>query len=305
MIIRIATRGSALSLRQTKIVMDRILEFNKDVEFKLIIVKTTGDINLTKPLYEIGVKGIFEREVNQAVLRGEADVAVHSLKDMPAQISSDLILAMTPPRDDPRDALVSVKQYTVDTLPPNSTVGTSSLRRRGFLLSLRHDVEVKPIRGNVDTRIRKLNNGEYDALIMAAAGLKRLNINAYVNEISPELMPPAPGQGIIGVVARRDRDDLISVLRRSSSEEAFKEAMAERAFLSRIGAGCHVPLGGLASLDGDYIDFTYGVVDPDGVEKFINSIRVNARDPEEAGKAAAEDLLRNARELVARLLKQA
>ncbi|WP_291766141.1 hydroxymethylbilane synthase [Caldivirga sp. UBA161] len=305
MIIRIATRGSALSLKQAKIVMDRILEFNKDVEFKLIIVKTTGDINLAKPLYEIGVKGIFEKEVNQAVLRGEADVAVHSLKDVPAQISDNLTLVMTPPRDDPRDALVSVKQYTVDTLPPNSIVGTSSLRRRGFLLSLRRDVEVKPIRGNVDTRIRKLNNGEYDALIMAAAGLERLNINAHVSEISPELMPPAPGQGIIGVVARRDRDDLINVLRRSNDEETFKEAIAERAFLSRIGAGCHVPLGGLASLNGDYIDFTYGIVDPNGVEKFINSIRINARDPEEAGNAAAEDLLRNAHGLVAKLLKYA
>ncbi|ABW01949.1 hydroxymethylbilane synthase [Caldivirga maquilingensis] len=303
MIIRIATRGSALSLKQTKIVMDRILEFNKDVEFKLIIVKTTGDVDLSKPLYEIGVKGIFEREVNQAVLRGEADVAVHSLKDMPAQISNDLTLVMTPPRDNPRDALVSLRQYTVDTLPLNSIVGTSSLRRRGFLLSLRRDVTVKPIRGNVDTRIRKLNNGEYDALIMAAAGLERLSINANVSEISPELMPPAPGQGIIGVVARRDRDDLIKVLRRSSDEETFKEAAAERAFLSRIGAGCHVPLGGLALLDDGYFDFTYGVVDPDGVEKFINSTRIDARNPEEAGRVAAEDLLRNARGLVARLLK--
>ncbi|MGC9135481.1 hydroxymethylbilane synthase [Caldivirga sp.] len=303
MIIRIATRGSALSIKQTRIVMDRILEFNKDVEFKLIIVKTTGDVNLSKPLYEIGVKGIFEREVNQAVLRGEADVAVHSLKDMPAQISNDLVLAMTPPRDDPRDALVSLRQYNVDTLPPKSTVGTSSLRRRGFLLSLRRDINVKPIRGNVDTRIRKLKDNEYDALIMAIAGLERLSISVNVSEISPELMPPAPGQGIIGVVARRDREDLIKVLRRSNDEETFKEAAAERAFLSRIGAGCHVPLGGLALLDGEHINFTYGIVDPDGFEKFINSIRLNAVDPEEAGKLAAEDLLRNARGLVARLLK--
>jgi hydroxymethylbilane synthase (EC 2.5.1.61) len=303
MLIRVATRGSALSIRQAEIVMRRILEFNPDVEFKLVIVRTTGDVVLDKPLYEIGVKGIFEKEVNLALLRGEADVAVHSLKDMPAQISSELTLAMTPPRDDPRDAVVSVRGYTIDSLPSNSVVGTSSLRRRGFLLSIRRDVVVKPIRGNVDTRIRKLMGGGYDALIMAAAGLERLNVNISVNKIDPLLMPPAPGQGVIGVVVRRDREDLLKVLRRSNDEDTFREAIAERAFLSRIGAGCHVPLGGLATVNGDSMDFVYGVVDPDGTSKFIGTMRGSLSDPEGVGRRAAEELLSNAHELVSRLMK--
>ncbi|MFP3301904.1 MAG: hydroxymethylbilane synthase, partial [Caldivirga sp.] len=193
--------------------------------------------------------------------------------------------------------------YTIDSLPSNSVVGTSSLRRRGFLLSIRRDVVVKPIRGNVDTRVRKLMGGGYDALIMAAAGLERLNVNISVNKIDPLLMPPAPGQGVIGVVVRRDREDLLKVLRRSNDEDTFREAIAERAFLSRIGAGCHVPLGGLATVNGDSMDFIYGVVDPDGTSKFTGMVRGSLSDPEGVGRRAAEELLSNAHELVSRLMK--
>lgn len=303
MLIRVATRGSALSIKQAEIVMKRILEFNPDVEFKLVIVKTTGDVVQDKPLYEIGVKGIFEKEVNLAVLRGEADIAVHSLKDMPAQISSGLTLAMTPPRDDPRDALVSVRYSGLDSLPQGSVVGTSSLRRRGFLLSIRRDLVVKPVRGNVDTRVKKLERGEYDALVMAIAGLNRLGLgNVNISAIDPTIMPPAPGQGIVGVVVRSDRDDLINLLKRSNDEDTFREAIAERAFLRRIGAGCHVPLGGLARVEDGRLSFIYGVVDPNGEGKYINVSEGSLSDPEEVGVRAAEDILRNARDLMVKLM---
>lgn len=220
--IRIATRGSRLSLIQTEIVMNMIRRVEPEVQFDIIVVRTTGDVIQDKPLYAIGVKGVFEKEVNLALLRNEADIAVHSLKDLPSEISPGLIVAGFSPRDPPYDVLVVKGDYPSDltALPSGGArVGTSSVRRRAFLLNVRRDLSISVIRGNVDTRINKLIRGDYDAIVIAEAGLTRLmnnidQLNIKYTRISLDLLPPAPGQGIIAVVAREKDTDLIDLLNR-------------------------------------------------------------------------------------------
>ncbi|MGC8596677.1 MAG: hydroxymethylbilane synthase [Thermocladium sp.] len=293
-VIRIASRGSQLSLIQVKTVIEVLRNFVND-EFEVKIIKTRGDADTHRPLYEMGGKGLFEAEVNLAVLRGEADIAVHSLKDIPAQISDGLELAMVTERQDPRDAIISIKGYSLDTLPSKARIGTSSLRRRGFALAVRSDLQVEPIRGNVDTRLRKLLSREFDALIMAVAGINRIGAdNIDIVPIPPSQMPPAPGQGIIGVVARSD-NPLIPILHRASHRETEIEAMAERAFLEEAGAGCHVPLGGLASVSGDRLSFTAGIVEPNGGNRLIITGSAPLSEATELGRKMARLVLDEAR----------
>jgi hydroxymethylbilane synthase (EC 2.5.1.61) len=203
--IRVATRGSKLSLLQTEEFLSQIKAVEPDVQFEIVVVKTTGDVVQDKPLYQIGVKGIFEKEVNLAVLRGEADIAVHSLKDLPSELTPGLVLAGFSKRAPPHDALVSVHGYDLDTLPRGAVVGTSSVRRAEFIKARRPDVEVKPLRGNVDTRVNKILAGQFDAAVMAVAGVYRLygeKLPVAVVPLRPEEVPPPPGQGIVVAVAR-------------------------------------------------------------------------------------------------------
>ena len=293
-VIRIASRGSQLSLIQVKTVIEVLRNFIND-EFEVKIIKTRGDVDIHRPLYEMGGKGLFEAEVNLAVLRGEADIAVHSLKDIPAQISDGLELAMVTERQDPRDAVISIEGYSLDTLPRRARIGTSSLRRRGFALSVRSDLRVEPVRGNVDTRLRKLMSREFDALIMAVAGINRIRVSdVKIVPIPPSQMPPAPGQGIIGVVARSD-SSLIPILHRASHRETEVEAMAERAFLEEAGAGCHVPLGGVASINHGELTFTAGVVEPSGGNRIIMTGSAPLDEAVELGRRMARLVLDEAR----------
>ena len=297
--IRIATRGSKLSLIQTEIVMNMIRKVEPDVQFDVVIVKTTGDVIQDKPLYAIGVKGIFEKEVNLALLRNEADIAVHSLKDLPSEISPGLVVAGFSPRDPPYDVLVVRDDYPSDlaALPSGARVGTSSVRRRAFLLSIRRDISVSVIRGNVDTRINKLMRGDYDAIVIAEAGLVRLmsdeqSLHIRYTRISLDVLPPAPGQGIIAVVAREKDTDLIDLLNRASDPRAKAEALAERAFLRTVGGGCHVPVGGVAIHEGDRMEFIAGMADLNGERKVIIRLSGSPSSPEELGISAARELLR-------------
>ncbi len=295
--LRIATRGSKLSLIQAQIVMDMIRKIEPDVKFELVIVKTTGDIIQDKPLYEIGVKGIFEKEVNRALLRGEADIAVHSLKDLPSEISPGLVLAGFPPRDPPYDALVTVgKCMRIEDLPSGTVVGTSSVRRRAFLMGLRPDLKVEVIRGNVDTRVRKLCQGLYDAIILAEAGLIRMwdELKKYgicYTRLPINAIPPPPGQGIIVAVVRETDAHLVDLLRKASDRKAMIEAIAERAFLRRIGGGCHVPLGGVAFVEDDKVRFLAAIASQDGSRRIFVEVEGNASNPELVGVKAAEALL--------------
>ncbi len=296
--IIVATRPSKLSLIQTMIAIEWIKKTFPDLEFEIRTFKSTGDKILDKPLYMIGTKGIFEKEINQAVLRGDADIAVHSLKDLPADVDPRLELACYPPRDSPYDVIIVRKGEKPDiySLRPRSKVGTSSIRRRVFLKKVRPDLVVENIRGNVDTRIRKLISGQYDAIILAECGILRLR--EHVPEIEEieyarldiDHLPPAPGQGIIVVVCRRDDIDLLKILKEATHRETTVEALCERSFLKTFGGGCHTPLGCLATCSGDKVSISAYLADPESSTVVKIKLTGPSEDAETVGKRCAEEL---------------
>lgn len=294
--LRVATRGSKLSLEQVAIAM-RFLELRlgERVEYEPVIVKTRGDIVQDKPLFSIGVKGVFEKEVNRAVLNGEADVAVHSMKDLPSQLEGDLEIAMVPPREVPNDSLVigprSPEVAGLEDLPSGLSVGTSSVRRAAFLKHYNRNVVVKVVRGNVDTRIAKLNRMEVDYLIMAEAGLRRLSIPQKRVLLPLDKFPPEPGQGIIAVVASSS-SPLFNLLRRASDETTYAMAMAERKFVELVGAGCHTPIGAISILEGeDRLTMIAAAASPDGEVMNFAKASGGLEEPERIAK----ELLKNLR----------
>lgn len=308
--IVVATRPSKLSLVQTEIAISWIRKFYPDVEFEIRTFKSTGDKIQDKALYEIGVKGIFEKEINLAVLRGEADIAVHSLKDLPAEIHPDIVLACFPPRDSPFDVLVTPRGVRPDirSLPSGARIGTSSVRRRAFLMRIRRDLDIRVIRGNVDTRIRKLLSGQYDAILLAECGITRLaqageQFDIEYMRLPPDDMPPAPGQGIIAVAARKDDTELVRMLREISHPETTVEALCERAFLKYVGGGCHVPLGCLATCSQDKVRIFAAVALPDGSESVAVLVEGSREWPEEVGKQCAEELRKRGVAIFERLTK--
>ncbi|AEM39239.1 porphobilinogen deaminase [Pyrolobus fumarii 1A] len=302
--LRVAARGSKLSLIQVKLAMDWFRRSIPDLDYEVVIVKTRGDIHQDKPFHMIGGKGVFEKEVNLAVLDGRADVAVHSLKDVPSMVDPRLVLAGVPPRDPPYDVLVVRDGYepNLEALPKGAVVGTASARRRAAILHVRPDLRVEVLRGNVDTRLRKLVSGMYDAIILAEAGLKRLwdelpeELRSSISyaRLDPRLVPPAPAQGIIGVYTLAERKDLVEALRKASDEKALVEARAERAFLSVFGGGCHVPVGVLARLEGDTLGLIAVLYSQDGSKRVEVSAEGDASNPELVGIQAALELRKRA-----------
>jgi hydroxymethylbilane synthase len=243
--IRIGTRKSKLALWQSEWVKEQIEKKFPEVEVELVKITTKGDKILDVPLAKIGDKGLFTKEIEEAMLRDEVDIAVHSLKDVPSKLPEGLKLLAFSDREDPRDALLSCGKYTLETLPKGAVVGTSSLRRRAQLKILRPDLVIKDLRGNVDTRIRKLKEGEYDAIILAAAGVKRLGWEDEIDEIiSPERMIPSVSQGILGIEGRCGDEEIEKIVREAiNSFESEIAATVERAFLRTVEGGCQVPLG--------------------------------------------------------------
>ncbi|NPA22677.1 MAG: hydroxymethylbilane synthase [Crenarchaeota archaeon] len=296
----VASRPSKLSLVQTEIAIRWIRKTFPDIEFEIRTFKSTGDRVLDKPLYMIGVKGIFEKEINQAVLRGDADIAVHSLKDLPASIDSRLELACCPPRDSPYDVVVVRRGECADIykLRPGSRIGTSSMRRRMFLRKIRSDLEIVDIRGNVDTRLRKLLAGQYDAVILAECGIVRLRgIVPEVDEVEYERLketevPPAPGQGIIAVVCRKDDHDLLKMLREASHRETMIEAICERSFLKNFGGGCHTALGCLATCLRDRLKMYTAYIDNKTMRTYVVELEDSPERADELGRRCAEELKR-------------
>jgi hydroxymethylbilane synthase len=239
--IRLATRASRLALIQARAVAGPLEAAGARVE--IVPMRTEGDRRAEARLAAIGGKGLFVREIEEALLRGEADVAVHSLKDLPAEVPAGLTLAVFPEREDPRDVLVTRGAGGLDVLPRGARVGTSSPRRRAITLALRGDLCVLPIRGNVDTRLAKLDAGDYDALVLAAAGLRRLGVSArHATPLAPDVFVPAVGQGVLGVQARADDAATLAALRPLDHAPTRACAEAERAFLARLGASCVTPM---------------------------------------------------------------
>lgn len=282
--LRLATRGSALARTQSQWVADRLGELGHPTE--LLIVKTTGDLNQHDPLNTLGGKGIFTKEIEVALLEGKADLAVHSLKDLPTEMPEGLVLGATPVREDPRDALVA--SAPLKDLPKGTRVGTGSLRRQAQIRALRPDLEFLDIRGNVPTRVQKWRSGEYGAVVLAVAGIRRLGwevAGLTEEEMHPlEGCVPAPCQGILGLQCRADDVRTQAILSRLNDPHAALAASAERAFLAELQGGCHVPAGALLTVHPDHVQLQ-AVYDVHGV--------VLDGAPEEAealGRQAAREL---------------
>jgi len=291
--IRIGTRKSKLALWQSEWVKEQIEKKFPEVEVELVKITTKGDKILDVPLAKIGDKGLFTKEIEDAMLRGEVDIAVHSLKDVPSKLPEGLKLIAFSDREDPRDALLSCGKYTLDTLPEGAVVGTSSLRRKAQLRILRPDLEIRDLRGNVDTRIRKLKEGQYDAIILAAAGVKRLGWENEIDEIlSPDKMIPSVSQGILGIEGREKDEEIEKIVREAiNSRESEIAATVERAFLRTVEGGCQVPLGCYAEVKGDTIHVRAFIADLNGKFFYKEEGVLPIENPEEVGVGIAERLL--------------
>lgn len=276
--LRIATRRSPLALWQAHHVAARLEALDVVESVRLVEIVTEGDKILNVTLSKAGGKGLFIKELEQAMLDGEADLAVHSMKDVPAEPPPGFAFPAVLDREDPRDALVGC---ALDELPEGAHVGTSSLRRQAQLLSQRPDLRVSPIRGNVGTRLKKLDDGEFDATLLACAGLKRLGLAERITEaISPDVMLPAAGQGIVGVECRSDNDALVAVLQQLNDADSAHRISLERAVSAGLGADCHAPLGAFATLSADLVSLTGLVASADGAEviRVEHSATPNASD---------------------------
>ena len=301
--IKIATRKSILALWQSEHIKARIEAQHKGVKVVLEGMKTKGDVILDTPLAKIGGKGLFTKELEDSMLKGETDIAVHSLKDVPVVFPEGLKLAAICSREDTRDAMISEKFAKFSDLPHGAKVGTTSLRRKMQLLIMRPDLEIISLRGNVQTRLRKLKEGEFDAIILAMAGINRLNIKAEVAHIYTfgfDEMIPAMGQGALGVEARDEKQilDEISFL---NDENAVIETTIERDFVSVLEGGCQVPIGISARLQGDEISIDAIVGLPDGSEYIKDSLKTSKDKFQSVGKELAHKFIeKGARELLKR-----
>jgi len=265
MILKIGTRGSRLALAQSQWVKEKIEEGHPGMKVELVRIKTTGDKILDAPLSEVGGKGLFVKEIEEALLSRKIHLAVHSMKDVPAELPEGLMLSAFPEREDPRDAIISLGDKSVDQLQPGSRVGTSSLRRAAQLLHMRPDLEIVSLRGNVDTRLRKLESGDLQAIILAAAGLKRLGLSGRISHVVSEgLILPAIGQGALGLEVRSDDHDTIALLDFLDHEPTRVTVRAERAFLKRLEGGCQVPIAAFARLIGNELHLQGLVAELDG-----------------------------------------
>ena len=291
--LRIATRASQLALWQSNYIADLIRQADPRVSVELVQVSTTGDREQTETLRSLGSFGVFTREVQLAVLDGRADMAVHSLKDLPTDGPMQLTLAATPIRAVPHDALILPSNHprcsSLRDLPPQARVGTGSPRRQAQLRYLRPDLKLSEVRGNVDTRLRKLDAGEYDALILAAAGLTRLGLAHRIHaEIAPPDMYPAVGQGAVGVECRTEDADLRALLARITDSPTLWAVTAERSLLSTLRAGCHAPLGVQTRVDGDTIHLAAVVLSLDGTQRWTANALETIANAEALGRRVAE-----------------
>jgi hydroxymethylbilane synthase len=287
----IASRGSQLALWQARWVSSQLAAAGQ--ECRIEIIKTTGDKITDVPLAKVGTKGLFTKEIEEALLDGRADLAVHSLKDLPTELPEGLVLAAVPEREDPRDAVVGRK---LADLPPGAKVGTSSLRRAAQLRQLRPDLQVESVRGNLDTRLRKLDQGRYDAILLAAAGLKRLGWGDRIAEIlAPDQMCPAVGQGALAIETRAGFD-AVAFLDHPDTHTAI---LAERAVLRALGGGCQVPIGAYATVSQGRVHLLAIVAAPDGTQVIRAQAEGAANEAAKIGARLAADLLqRGARRIL-------
>lgn len=300
-ILRIATRQSPLALWQAHYVQQRLMACHPGLRVELVPMVTKGDVILDTPLAKVGGKGLFVKELEQAMLEDRADIAVHSMKDVPIAFPEGLGLVTICEREDPLDAFVSNQYDSVDALPQRAVVGTSSLRRQCQLSARRPDLIIRSLRGNVGTRLGKLDAGEYDAIILAVAGLKRLGLGDRIRYAMPaEESLPAVGQGAVGIECRLDDAQAIALLSALNDDDTAIRVKAERAMNTRLEGGCQVPIGSFALLQGDELWLRGLVGSPDGTAMIRGERRGPRADAEKMGISLAEELLNNgAREILA------
>jgi hydroxymethylbilane synthase len=298
--LRIGTRGSALALAQASWVKRQVEEHEPSLAVELRVIKTSGDRFLDTPIQNIGGKGVFTKEIEDALLRQEIDLAVHSLKDLPTRLPLGLALAAIPAREEARDVLVTRDGSTLAELAAAARVGTGSLRRRAQLLHYRSDLSVLALRGNIDTRLKKLDAGEFDALVMAAAGLRRIGRADRIGEyLADEICVSAVAQGALGLEARSD-GNVPERLAFLNDAATCAEIAAERALLDRLNGGCHVPIGARARVAGEQISMIGVVASPDGKNLCRSEIFGSVKEAADLGKRLAEQLLeRGAGQLLA------
>ncbi|MBA6255127.1 MULTISPECIES: hydroxymethylbilane synthase [unclassified Colwellia] len=291
--VRIATRKSALALWQAEYVKTQLEHFHPGITVELVPMTTKGDIILDTPLAKVGGKGLFVKELEVAILEGRADIAVHSMKDVPVEFPEGLGLEVICPREDPRDAFVSNTIKSLAELPQGAVVGTSSLRRQCQIKALRPDLDIRDLRGNVNTRLKKLDSGEYDAIILAAAGLIRLEMPERIQEfIAPEVMLPANGQGAVGIECRTNDSTLKALLAPLGCETTRIRVLAERAMNRALEGGCQVPIGSYAIIKENGEIYLRGLVGAtDGSEILTSEISGSIDNAEKIGNTLADQLL--------------
>ncbi|MDR2790034.1 MAG: hydroxymethylbilane synthase [Campylobacteraceae bacterium] len=299
----IATRGSKLALWQSEYIKAKIEKTHPDISIKLNIMKTKGDNILDTPLAKIGGKGLFTKELEEAMLRGEAHIAVHSLKDVPVVFPNGLKLAAITKREDARDAVLSEKYANINALPKGAVVGTTSLRRRMQLLAARPDLIIKNLRGNINTRIDKLKKGWFDAIILAVAGVKRLGLEGetrYFAPIDSDFMIPAMGQAALGIEAI-DKLEILETIYFLNDESAIMETKVERDFVEKLEGGCQVPIGINAKIDKENLLVKAVVGLPDGKELLRMEIETKKENYKNAGKELADTMIaKGAKDILAR-----
>jgi len=293
MIYTVGTRGSKLALAQTNRTLEQIRQKHPEVEFKLKIIKTEGDRQFGKPLFSIDAKGIFEKEIDQEVASGKIDLAVHSLKDVPiVEHQIGTILAAVPKRDSPCDVFISKNNVKLEDLPKGSVVGTGSLRRLAEIKYLRPDLEVEPIRGNVDTRIGKVLNGELAGVIIAEAGLERMKLTSQVVQRLPlDQFPSAAGQGTIAIMIKEGNTSLMELLQSVEDKVTRAEIMAERSLVLKLAGGCRVPIGAVGQVVGDVLTVSGSIYSLNERRKICASAKGLLSEAETLGFRVGEELI--------------
>ncbi len=290
--LTIGARTSDLAVYQAERVKELLIEFDSGLEVEIKKIKTKGDKILDKPLSEIGGKGVFLKEIEKYLIEGEIDLAVHSLKDVPISLPEGLELGAFMDEEDPRDCLVSLEYEDIEDLPSGGKVGTGSLRRKCQLLRERSDLKVVPVRGNVDTRVKKLRTEDFDALILASSGLKRLGLEDKIaTYLSPDRFLPAPGQGVLAVEIRDRDSQLRSFLKEVEDERLSGKMLAERMMLKTLGGDCHVPVGAHTEFVQGELSLTAMVGSPEGQEYIEVKSKSSLDDAEQLGEEIASSLL--------------
>ncbi|MGI0046667.1 MAG: hydroxymethylbilane synthase [Nitrosotalea sp.] len=285
----VGARGSQLSLAQTNWVISELQKKNPQAEFEIVPITTKGDTD-ARPLFTINQKGIFEKEIDRAVAEKKVDFAVHSLKDVPAELPDELILACIPKREPANDIFISKDGTTLDAMKKGTVIGTSSLRRAVQISRQRPDLIVKPIRGNIETRIKKISEGKFDGIVLAQAGIQRLGLDVKFEKLSVETFVPSPGQGALAIVARKDNHDVLELLKKIEDQVSRNVIEAERSLSMFVDSGCRFPVGALANQEGDNLTLNVTVYSVDG-SKFITVKQGSESNrAKELGKQVASEL---------------